>query len=57
MEARNLPEIPFTYMVAALLGLGIVFLFGLSIPSGRREPENIVDRIETIRREIFRKAV
>lgn len=57
VEARTLPEIPFTYMCIALLGLGIVFFIGLSYPSGRREPEPVVDRIERIRREIFLKAV
>lgn len=55
MELRMLPEIPFRYMLAALFGLSMVLVFGLSFPGGRREPENLVDRIQALRREIFLK--
>ena len=57
VQARTLPEIPFGYMVAAFAALVVIFLAGFALPRGRQEPENLVDRIEKVRKEIYLKAV
>ena len=57
VQARTLPEIPFGYMVAAFVALVGIFLAGFALPRERQEPENLVDRIEKVRKEIYLKAV
>ena len=57
VQARTLPEIPFGYMVAAFAALVVIFLAGFALPRERAEPENLVERIEKVRKEIYLKAV
>lgn len=57
LEARAFPDIPFGYMIVAFAGLVVIFIIGFTFPSGRREPENTVDRIQKLRKEMFLKAV
>ena len=57
VQARTLPEVPFGYMVAAFATLVVIFLAGFALPRERPEPENLVDRIEKVRKEIYLKAV
>ena len=56
-KTRTFQEIPIRYMVVAFAGLIVIFLMGFSFPSGCREPENIVNRLEKLQKEIFLKAV
>ena len=57
MEARTLPEIPFSYLTVASAGLIVIFLFGITFPHGNREPEMVADQIEERKEERYRKAV
>lgn len=51
-----LPEIPFSYMFVAFIGLAIVFYMGCTLPRGRDKPtEDLFERVEKVRQEIYRK--
>jgi hypothetical protein len=55
VEARTLPEIPIGYMLAAFTALVGVFLISFTFPTRRHEPEDLVERIQNLRKEMYRK--
>ena len=57
MEARIFPEIPFTYLMVASIGLVTMFFFGWTLPWGGQKVEVTVHRMEGRKQERYRKAV
>ena len=57
VEARTFPEIPFTYLMVASVGLVTMFFFGLTLPHGGRKAEAVAHRMEERKQVRYRKAV
>lgn len=57
VEARALPEMPYTYLMVASVGLVTVFFFGLTLPRAGRESAEVVHRVEESKRKKYRQAV
>ena len=57
VKARILPEIPFTFLMVASVGLVTMFFFGLTLPRGGRKPEALAYRMGERKQEKYRKAI
>lgn len=55
-EARTWPDIPFGYMIIAFGLLVAAFFVGLAFPSEQRKPEEMMDHMQTLTKEMYRKA-